>query len=68
MSELKRLGYADAYRDAAGNVISAPIAKDARITAFVAHLDTVVQPGVTSHRHGRQECKRTPHLDGTWRR
>ena len=46
MSELKRLGYTDAYRDAAGNVISAPIAKDARITAFVAHLDTVVQPGV----------------------
>ena len=46
MSELKRLGYADAYRDAAGNVISAPIAKDARITVFVAHLDTVVQPGV----------------------
>lgn len=46
VAELKRLGYANAYRDAAGNVISAPIAKGERIVAFVAHLDTVVQPGV----------------------
>jgi len=46
VAELKRLGYANAYRDEAGNVVSAPIAKGERIVAFVAHLDTVVQPGV----------------------
>ncbi len=46
IAELQRLGYTEAYRDAAGNVITAPVAKGTKITAFVAHLDTVVQPGV----------------------
>ncbi|HUQ49595.1 MAG TPA: M20/M25/M40 family metallo-hydrolase [Terriglobales bacterium] len=46
LEELRKLGYADAYRDEAGNLISMPIVKGSRIVTFVAHLDTVVQPGV----------------------
>jgi len=46
MAELKRLGYADVYRDIAGNVISAPVTKGSPVIVFIAHLDTVVQPGV----------------------
>jgi tripeptide aminopeptidase len=46
MDELHKLGYNYAYRDAAGNLISAPIPPGSKLVAFVAHMDTVVQPGV----------------------
>lgn len=46
MEELRRMGYEKAYRDKAGNLVSAPIAAGEQAIVFVAHLDTVVQPGV----------------------
>jgi len=46
MQELRALGYNDVYRDTAGNVVSAPLRDNTKSVVFVAHLDTVVQPGV----------------------
>ncbi len=46
LEDLKGSGYSQAFRDAAGNVLSAPIPPNSGAVVFGAHVDTVVQPGV----------------------
>lgn len=43
---LKQSGYAQAFRDRHGNVVSEPLEPGAGTIVFEAHMDTVVQPGV----------------------
>lgn len=63
LDQLKKSGHPEAFRDRAGNVLSAPVPSGSGAIVFAAHMDTVVQSGVqVAIRDGRNE--HGPTLEG----